>query len=134
MRNDKYKQCACIAETNPQIFQEKLNAILSRINNPEIVLDRTQPFTCYVFYNINRDTPESLLELLEMLDGQLHTCEECPYFIRSTDKRRRRHTCGKTGTMTRADSRACEDFYRMKRDERKQLVEEYTNTIPYTIE
>lgn len=134
MRGEVFKQCACIAETDPHLFQEKINAILSKVSNPEIVLDRTQPFTCYVFYRIRKDVPESLLELLEMLDGHNHYCEECPHFVRSTDKRVKWHTCGLKGERTRADSRACEEFYRMKREEQQQLINEYENTIPYQIE
>lgn len=134
MRNDKIKQCACISESNPQIFQEKINIVLSRITNPEIILDRTRSFTAYVFYSVNRNTPETLLELMEMIEGQSYTCADCPYLVRSTDKRKKWHTCGRDGSRTRDDSRACEDLYRMKRDERKQLINEYENTIPYTIE
>lgn len=133
MRNDHIKQCACISETDPQIFQEHMNGILSRITNPEIIMDRCKPFTAYVYYSVSKDTPETLLELLELLEGGTHNCGECPYLIRSKDKRKKWHTCGKTGTPTREDSRACEEFYREKRAEREKLIHEYEQ-IPYTIE
>ena len=133
MRGEHIKQCACISETDPQLFQEHMNGVLSRVINPEIIMDRCKPFTAYIFYKVRKDVPETVLELLELLDGEHHTCEECPHFIRSTDKRRKWHTCGKGGTRTKADSRACEEFYREKRAERDRLIQEYEQ-IPYTIE
>lgn len=133
MRNEHYKQIACISETDPQIFEQKINGILAGLINPEIILDRTQPFTAYVIYRIKKQVPEDLLELLEMIDGQHRTCRECPYFQKSTDKRRKLHTCTLTGKSTREDSRACEEYYRAKAEEHKTILEEYRN-LPYTIE
>lgn len=135
MRNEHYKQMACISETDPQIFEQKTNAILAGLINPEIVLDRVKPFTAYIFYKVRKDVPEDILELFEMLDTAdgKRTCSDCPYFKKSTDKRRRKHTCTLTGNMTRADSRACEEYYKAKMQRYRGLLEEYKN-IPYTLE
>ena len=133
MRKDYFKQCACISETDPQVFQEHMNGILGRITNPEIIMDRCKPFTAYIYYKVSKDAPETLLELLEMLEGKSYTCGDCPHFQRDTDKRKSWHTCRLRGDKTREDSRACEELYRMKRAERDKLIQEYEQ-IPYTIE
>lgn len=135
MRSERYKQVACISETNAHAFEQKTNAILAGIINPEIILDKVKPFTAYIFYNIRKDVPETVLELLEMLDtdGGRATCEKCPHFVRSTDRRRKWHTCDHDGQPTRADSRACEVYYMEKHKLYTEAIEQYKN-IPYEIE
>ena len=133
MRAEKYKQIIAICENNAEDFQNKMNDALASVTDPEIVFDKTQSFTAYVTYRVRKDVPENVLELLELLDGDYHFCEECPYFVRSTDRRRKWVSCKLKGSKTRADSRACEHFYiwRMKQLELKS--EEYKQ-IPFTIE
>lgn len=135
MRNTKFKQCACISEASAGAFQDAANDLLSQLANPEIIIDQTQPFTMYVFYNVQRDTPETVLELLEMLDhdGGHAKCENCPAFIRSKDKRRKWGSCRRKAQPTRCDCRACELYYLERRREADQIAEEFKQ-IPYTIE
>lgn len=135
MKDTKFKQCACISEASADAFQEAANAILAQVPEPEIIIDKTKPFTMYVFYNVRRSTPETLLELLEMLDtdGGRAICENCPAFIRDQDKRRKRGKCWRKNTETRADGRACELYYLERRREIARMNEEF-QAIPYTIE
>lgn len=135
MRAIKFKQCACVSETSAGAFQDTINAILRQTPEPEIVIDKTQPFTAYVFYKVRKDAPETVLELLEMLDtsgGRAH-CIDCPAYEPPTDKRRKRGRCRQKNKETRGDGPACEIYYLGKRDENINLYERYKQ-IPYTIE
>lgn len=135
MKNTKFKQCACISEVSAPAFQDAVNSVLTQIPEPEIVVDQTQPFTIYIFYNVRRNMPETVLELLEMLDadgGNAH-CEDCPAFIRSTDKRKKWGSCRRKVIPTRCDTRACELYYLERRREAATIAAEFEQ-IPYTIE
>ena len=135
MRSIKFKQCACISEASAAAFQNAINAILQQTPEPEIVIDKTQPFTAYIFYKVSKDAPETVLELLEMLDedGGCAQCQDCPEFIRSTDKRRKWGKCRRKNEPTRTDSRACELYYLARRREAERIAEEFKQ-IPYAIE
>ena len=54
---------------------------------------------------------KTLLDELEDEFGR-HTCQECPYFRESTDKRKKWHTCERTGKKVQATSSCCETYYR----------------------
>lgn len=135
MRSIKFKQCACISEASAGAFQDAINAILQQTPEPEIVIDKTQPFTAYIFYKVSKDAPETVLELLEMLDtdGGHAQCQDCPEFIRSTDKRRKWGRCRRKNMQTRIDGRACELYYLARRREAERIAEDFKQ-IPYTIE
>lgn len=135
MRNAKIKQCACISEASAAAFQDAANAILAQTPEPEIVIDKTQPFTAYIFYKVSKEVPETVLELLELLDhdGGRAQCQDCPEFIRSKDKRRKWGKCRRKNTETRTDARACELYYLARRREAEAITNEYKQ-IPYTTE
>lgn len=135
MRSIKFKQCACISEASAGAFQDAINAILQQTPEPEIVIDKTQPFTAYIFYRVRKDAPETVLELLEMLDtsGGHAQCKDCPAYEPPTDKRRKWGHCRQKNEKTRGDLRACEIYYLGKRHEKLDLYNEYKQ-IPYTIE
>ena len=133
MRNDKLKQCACISEQSAGAFQDAANALLARVPNPEIVLDQTRPFTMYVFYTVNRPMPETILELLEMMDKDgTAQCADCPAFIRDADKRRKRGKCKLRAGEFRQDLPACEFYYMKRRDGKTRIVDELAQ-VPYLI-
>lgn len=133
MRTERYKQVLAICENNAEDFQDKINDALARIANPEIVFDNKRSFTAYITYSVRKNFPEDLLELLEMVDGQSHYCEECPYFVKSEDKRRKWGSCTMKGEKTKPDSRACESFYIWRIKQIEQVKKEFKE-IPYTIE
>ena len=135
MRTEHYKQVAVISETTPEAFENKLNAVLAGITSPEIVFDQSRSFTATIIYKVRKDVPESLIELLELMDndGEHHTCNECPYLQRSKDKRKKWLVCTHSQGKTQATSRACEAFYMWRLARYKELVEEYKK-MPYEIE
>lgn len=135
MKSAKFKQIACIAETDPDRFQTKVNAILSHTANPEIIFDKVQPYTMYVVYTVHKNEPESFLELLEMLDpnGGKATCSSCPYFQIGKDRRRKWGTCTHKDKPANKKGRACELYYLMLRGLSESVIEEYEQ-IPYMID
>lgn len=134
MKETRFKQCACISEASADSFQDAANAILAQLADPEIVMDHNKPFTMYVFYNVRRDAPESVLELLELLDtdGGSAKCQNCPAFIKSKDRRRKWGKCRRKNIEAKADSRACELYYLEKRREAAEIANEFEQ-IPYMI-
>ena len=130
MRSDAFKQAIVIQESNAADFQNALNNALSGLNDPEINIEKSIPFTAYIFYTARRDVPESVLELFEMIDGDHHTCEECPYLTMPNYKRVKRGTCSIKSCRTRKDSRACERFYLWKHKQLEQTERLYEQ-IPY---
>ena len=74
--------------------------------------------------------PESVLELFEMIDGEPHTCQECPYMSIPDDKRLKRGSCTIKACQTWKDSRACERFYLWKHKQLEQAEDLYKQ-IPY---
>lgn len=135
MKDIKFKQCACISEASAGAFQDAINLVLQQTPEPEIVIDKTQPFTAYIFYKVRKDAPETVLELLEMLDtdGGCGHCEDCPAYEPPTDKRYKRGRCRHKNEKTRGDARACEIYYLGRRHEKVDLYNEYKQ-IPFTIE
>ncbi len=133
MRSEHYKQAIVVQGSNAIDFQNQLNNALSGLVNPEIVIERSIPFLAYIFYNASKDVPESVLELFEILDGEYHVCEECPYFTRPSDKRMRRGSCSVKAYNPRMDERACESFYLWKTREIEEAEKIYKQ-IPYISE
>lgn len=135
MKSIRFKQCACISEASAGAFQDAINSVLQQTPEPEIIIDKTQPFTAYIFYKVSKDAPETVLELLEMLDtdgGRGH-CEDCPAYEPPTDKRCKWGRCRQKNEKTRGDARACEIYYLGRRREKVELYNEYKQ-IPFTIE
>lgn len=111
MRGEHYKQMYCIEEQNGALFQIKMNEILKTVKNPEITIDRTKPFTAYVFYENEIDVPETLTELFELISGERHICQECEHLIFSPDKRKRWQTCDFYNKKVQQKQPACKAFY-----------------------
>lgn len=113
MRDDYYTQCFCVSEmTGPQ-FEARINEILKTVKNPRIELDHNRSFTAYIFYNISVDVPETVTEALQLLEGTSHNCAECPYCIKSEDKRRKWHYCDYYHKKIHEKSPVCANFYRV---------------------
>lgn len=134
MRQDKVKQVICIAGSNEEDFQNRMNEALSHLSNPEIKFFPEMPYYAVIVYTVKRDMPEDALELLEMVEGRTYRCEACPHFGKeSNDKRLKWGYCALTCKPTRIDSRACEQFYVYRYKLLSDLKEKYLD-IPFTAE
>lgn len=133
MKNTKFKQCACISETSAPAFQEAVNSVLAQLPDPEIVVDKTKPFTMYILYTVKRSTPETLLEALEMLDPDgVARCQDCPAFIPDSDRRKKRGSCKLRSGEFFKNQPACEFYYLKRRDADTRIVDELAQ-VPYLI-
>ena len=130
MRQDKIQQIIVINEPDPALFEEKMNEALSHIADPEIKIFDV-PYTAVITYGVKRSVPEDVLELLELVDGEIHRCSECPHFVMQTDKRKKWSNCSLIAQKTRADSRACEHFYMLRYQMLSEAAEAYKE-IPFT--
>ena len=134
MRTKELLQIEVVSEKDPQSFQDKVNAALMRHSDPELIFDKHTPFTAIIVYKIHKAGPETMLELYELLNEQgPATCGQCPYFQRNFDGRAKWHTCTFSKNKTRENSRACEEYYKHKREELNPLAMEYEH-IPYKID
>lgn len=134
MRTTKFKQCVCISETSAEAFQDAANAFLVQVPEPEIIVDKTKPFTMYIFYTVRRDTPETVLEALELLDPDGSArCKDCPAFIPDADRRKKRGRCQLREGEFFQRQPACEFYYLKRRDGNGSILEEIKQ-IPYTTE
>lgn len=61
------------------------------------------------------DIKKTLLDELEDELGR-HNCSECPFFVESTDKRKKWHTC-KKGKRVQKSSSCCIAYYELTREE-----------------
>lgn len=117
MRDDIYMQMYCVSESNGKIFEMKMNEILLTVRNPKIEIDKTKPFTAYIFYKITQDIPETVEEAFSLVEKQKHHCTECPHFERNKDKRRRWHWCLYHKKKIHQDNTVCETFYQERTSE-----------------
>ena len=111
MRNDKLKQIIVIAETDPAVFEQRMNEELCKLKDPEIKLYEGNSFRAVITYTVYRNTPESILELFEMTSGENGMCYACPYFAKPTDKRMKWGRCELLDEKKKMTSRACEHYY-----------------------
>lgn len=133
MRQDKVKQIICISEPDPAMFEERMNEALSNLLDPEVRIFESTPFTAVILYTVARDMPESVLELLEIVDGDHHICSECPHYVKPTDGRKKWGSCSAKGTKTRGDSRACENYYLLRYKAMSEAKDKYLDS-PFTAE
>lgn len=131
MKTDRVRQIIVISEPDPAEFELRMNEALINLSDPEIKLYDNTQFTAVITYYVCRDMPENVLELFEMVEGKGYTCEACPYFEKSEDKRKKWGSCKLTSQPTRIDSRACERFYVYRYRVLSDAKEKYLET-PYT--
>lgn len=133
MRTDRVKQIAVITERDASRFEERMNEVLSGLNNPDIKLYDGNPFTAVITYTVCRDVPESIIELFEMVEGVQYRCEDCPELVKSEDKRKRSGTCTRKCELRRYDSSVCEAFYLIRYQALISLRDKYLD-MPFTPE
>lgn len=111
MRTVTTKKLKCISEATANSFEDKVNAVLSSVNDPEIKIDGNRPFTAYIFYEEEKVIPETVKDEFE-LRGELYTCNDCPYYEPSTDGRIKYTACRYSTFRVGANTSACELFYK----------------------
>ena len=104
------KQVKFVQGTDIQDLQEKLNEAL--LNGAELgCIDIASLTGAIVVTEYVGDIKKTLLDELEDELGH-HSCEECPFFVESTDRRKKWHECAKHGKRVMKTSSCCVDYYR----------------------
>ena len=78
------KQIKVIAESSANIFEKRANQLLSALDNPQIIFDRTRPYTIYVVYDAPTDpakqkgltTMRNVRKYIEKGEAQLRKCDQ----------------------------------------------------------
>lgn len=112
MRQTRQKRVHAIQTANADEFNRVINAELERHENANITFLTSVPFTAYVEYEITTETPETLTEAYE-LRGDARACQECPYFVRTQDKRYKWHFCAQKQKKVTEYQGACETYYQL---------------------
>lgn len=112
MKQTRQRRVTAIQTTTAEIFNRLINAELEQHENAQITFVTSIPFTAYVEYEITAETPETLAEAYEM-KGDARACNECPYFIRTKDKRFKWHFCAQKQKRVTEYQGACETYYQL---------------------
>lgn len=121
MKCSSYDQFAIVAADSGPLFQEQLNAEISRLkdNNPVVKFSESIPFYAQIKYRVNEQTPETIAEASEV-EGVCFVCEQCPYFAAvlkedgTPDKRVKYGDCphAELGRVLKTQ-RACDELYKL---------------------
>lgn len=112
MRQTRQKRVHAIQTANADEFNRVINAELEKHENANITFLTSVPFTAYVEYEITTETPETLTEAYE-LRGDARACQECPYFVRTKDRRYKWHFCVQKQKRVTECQNACEAYYQL---------------------
>jgi len=115
MKTEKQKKFVCVQGRTPEEFQFEMNTVLSGVADPEIHFPPTMKLTAYILYEEEVTVPEDIRDEYS-LRGERYTCEQCPYFERTNDLRRKWHYCVYEQSKTRTDQPACRAFYEQLED------------------
>lgn len=115
------KQVKFVQGISLEDLQNQLNTYL--LNGAEVVAMDIQSLTGGVIVTeYVGEIEKTALDELEDEFGH-HTCQECPFFEESTDKRRKWQTCEK-GKRVQKSSYCCTAYYETLREEVKSEVSE----------
>lgn len=94
-------------------FNERIAEALENATAPKITYMQGVPFAAYVEYKEVVEIPETIAERYE-LEGKTGHCGECPFMVRTADKRCKWHYCAQKGQKTKETCPACDIFYELK--------------------
>lgn len=94
-------------------FNERIAEALENATAPKITYMQGVPFAAYIEYKEVLEIPETIAERYEIA-GEGATCGECPFILKSTDRRCVWHYCAQYGKKTKETTPACDNFYELK--------------------
>lgn len=122
MKTKKQKQVVAIQTQTAEQFNHDINAVLTAHDNTNITFVTSIPFTAYVEYEELVEIPETLAEKYELNNDERY-CHECPYFIRTKDKRYKWHYCAQKQRKVTECQGACETYYQLLEEMIKEALE-----------
>lgn len=112
MKQTRQRRVTAIQTATAEEFNRLINAELENRENAQITFVTNVPFTAYVEYEIMAEKPETLKEAYE-LKGDARACNECPYFVRTKDRRFKWHFCAQKQKRITEYQNACEAYYQL---------------------
>lgn len=112
MKQKRQRGVTAIQTATAEDFNREINAELKKHENGHITFVTSVPFTAYVEFEEIVEIPETLAEKYE-LNGDGRKCHECPYFVRTQDKRYKWHFCAQKQKKVTECQSACETYYQL---------------------
>lgn len=113
MKTEKRKGVIAVKTATAEEFNEQINAVLSKHKNATVhFMTGGEMLGAYVEYETVLEIPETLVEEYE-LKGAGKKCHECPYFVRTKDKRFKWHYCAQRQSKVTECQGACEAYYQL---------------------
>ena len=122
MKTKTQTRVTAIQAANADEFNRIINAELEKRDAPKITYIQGLPFAAYVEYQELTEVPETLKEKYE-LAGDARSCRECPYFVRTKDKRYKWHYCAQKQRKVTECQGACETYYQLLEELIKEAAE-----------
>lgn len=113
MKTQRRKGVLAITSTTAEEFNREINAVLKEYDDPKVhFITQGDKLGAYVEFDTFEQVPETLAEKYE-LAGDQRKCSECPYFIRTKDKRYKWHFCIQKQKKITECQGACETYYQL---------------------
>lgn len=122
MKQRRQKGVTAIQTATAEDFNREINAELQKHGDGKITFVTSVPFTAYVEYEELVEVPETLAEKYE-LENDARYCHECPYFVRTQDKRYKWHFCVQKQKKVTECQGACETYYQLLEEMIREGVE-----------
>lgn len=115
-----------IKSDDPFDFDSRLNSFIKSLDKKgifyEVKVDPTAGLLAFVTYKETVMIAEDIAEEYE-LAGERHTCKDCPFYVVSTDGRRKYTRCG-NHKLVGKNTPCCDWFYEALDDGRIELRKE----------
>lgn len=113
-----------VEENNAVDFQNSLNSILAKAENvnpqTDIAYHPLSKYYAIVYLTVTVPKAENEEEEKLLKFGE-HNCSECPYFMRSTDNRKKWHICTKDEKPVTEFHEACQAYYDILEEIEKEV-------------
>lgn len=110
MKEVKRMRVRVVDRNSAKGFEEALNDVLNKVEEPDIKFDTNRPFLAYITYVEYVRIPESIQDAYN-LRGEIHRCNECEYYQPSSDRRVKYSVCA-LGNRVYANKEGCELLYK----------------------
>lgn len=112
MKQKRQRGVTAIQTATADDFNRQINAELQKHDDAKVTFVTSMAFTAYVEYEEIVEIPETLAEKYELANDERH-CHECPYFVRTQDKRYKWHFCAQKQKKVTECQGACETYYQL---------------------
>lgn len=112
MKQRTITQIEIIQEKDPQLFKEKLNALLREIgSDPEVTFPKNKEYCALIKYDIHEEIPENEAERFHQEHGKYYLCNDCPFLELDPDRRSITHWCSYHEDRVRLKDICCDEFF-----------------------